>query len=182
MNIRAGILLLLIAGALAPAPLRAEESTAAGNAVPMPGSSAAPTPAAPALAPAEGKKLLGAFQRAQVAELRALQHRQSFELKDLAASQKSRRKEWEQRETQARHKFFAEHTKGPERRAYIKDFIERRKGYFQQLAEEKAQRRQEQKVRLASFKDDQKARFLDFKARVERGERPPTELWPAAGR
>src|SRR5262245_31754182 len=86
-----------------------------------------PTPTPPPLHPDEGKKLLKEFQKAQKTQLKAADHRQDLELKELKNSQKARIREWETKEKELRHAFFKEHSKGPDRRTYIQDFLTRRK-------------------------------------------------------
>lgn len=126
----------------------------------------------------EAKKLLKEFGKAQAAELQALKHRQSVEYQELKASQSARLKEWETREKELRHKYFAEHSKGPDRRAYIKDFIERRKAFHQMLSEERVQRQKSQESRLKAVQEDQALRKREFQEKVKEGERPSNSLWP----
>ena len=133
------------------------------------------------ISPYERNRLRVEFKRAQGNELRALEHRHGFELKDLKASQAVRLKEWEAKETALRHTYFSAHDKSPERRAFIKDFIERRKAFLQILVEERNRRTQDQKVRQASIREDQVQRLRDFDAALQKGDRPPAHLWPQPG-
>ena len=71
----------------------------------------------------DAKTLLKEFLRAQNTELAAVRHRQDSEIRELDASQKARRREWEEKERKNRKDFFASHLDGPERRVYIKDFL-----------------------------------------------------------
>ncbi len=144
--------------------------------------SAVPEPSiGPSLTPANAKTLLKEFQRAQNSELKALEHRHKFELKELKASQSVRLKEWEKKEQEVRHKYFAEHSKGPERRAYIQDFIKRREAFRKMLAEEKIQRTKDQEARYSAIRQDQAARIKDFKKALEDGQNPGQHLWPNPG-
>ncbi|MGK5085684.1 hypothetical protein WDW37_20540 [Bdellovibrionota bacterium FG-1] len=127
---------------------------------------------------AEGRKLFQEFRRAQSFEIKALEHRQKLEIKEMKAIHGVRQKEWERREKDARHKFFAEHSHGPDRRTYIKDFMERRKVFLQMMADERANRIREQDVRLRSVKQDQRARLKEFQEALQRGERPKANIWP----
>lgn len=145
---------------------------------PAPSPSASPSPSAAPLTTAESRQLLAEFNRAQSNELAALKHRQEMELQELKAAQGARRKEWEEKEKAARRQFFSEHSKGPERRAYIKDFIERRNAFLQVLKDEKAQRQKSFEVRLQSVKEDQAGKLKEFQEYLGRQERPPTRLWP----
>lgn len=138
-------------------------------------------PPGESITPDVGKSLLAEFQHAQAAELKALDHRNKLELKELKASQSARQKEWEKHEREARHKYFSEHTRGPDRRAYIKDFMERRRSFLQLLTDEAKQRVQEQDVRVTALREDQSERLKEFKASLARNQRPPARLWPGAG-
>ncbi|MGK5086357.1 hypothetical protein WDW86_02270 [Bdellovibrionota bacterium FG-2] len=137
----------------------------------------------PALKPAalsteEIQRLLREFQRAQIAEVRAFEHRQKFELRELKASQAARQREWEKKEREDRHKFFLDHTKGPERRAYITEFLDRRKMFMKILSDERASRGSELDVKLRSLKEEQQDRVREFRDFLDRRERPPVTLWP----
>lgn len=151
--------------------------------VALPSPTISPEPAsAPALVTkTEAKTLLREFNRALHAESRALDHRQKFELKDLRASQAARKKEWEARERETRRDFFAKNAKGPERRAYIQDFLERRKTLHKMMAEEKRERVRIHDVRRKALREDQTTRSKEFNAYLNRGERPPERLWPQPG-
>ena len=80
----------------------------------------------------------------------------------------------------ARHKFFSEHSLGPDRRAYVQDFFVRRKAFLQLLKDEELQRVHEQEVRLSSIRADQAQRSKEFQERLKRGERPSAGLWPGS--
>lgn len=143
----------------------------------------APSPVPPPaemITPAIAKRLLPEFLRAQNSELKALEHRHKLELKELKASQSARQKDWERQEKDARHKYFAEHTRGPDRRSYIKDFMDRRRAFIQLLTDERTQRTREQEVRMNSQKSDQAQRLKEFKEALARNERPAARLWPGA--
>lgn len=135
-------------------------------------------PPAETISPEVAKSLLAEFQHAQSAELKALDHRNKLELKELKASQSARQKEWERHEKEERHKFFADHPRGPDRRAYIKDFLDRRRAFLQSLSDESKQRIQEQDVRLASLRSDQSEHLKEFKSSLAHNQRPPARLWP----
>jgi hypothetical protein len=147
---------------------------------PSPVASALPTPT-PSLTPTEMKTLLKEFQKAQKTELKALEHRHKFELKELKSSQDVRWREWKKKEAQARHKFFDEQSKGPERRAYIAEFLEKQESLRKLLIEEKKKRIQEQAVDLAALRQEQHVRYEEFKKLVQGGQRPPIHLWPQSG-
>jgi hypothetical protein len=175
-----GLSLFLVLGTVAPAQSADPVNSVVSKPQMAPGGNVA-LPPQPPLTPAEGKVVLKEYQRAQYSELKAVEHRQKLELKELKASHGARQKEWDRRETEARHKFFAEHTNGPDRRAYIQDFIERRKSFLQLLNDERTQRTHEQEVRYNSVKSDQNTHLREFQESLMRGERPPARLWPASG-
>jgi hypothetical protein len=165
--------------ALAAAPLPAPHPLPSPSASPgMP--FVAPTPAVP-MTPKLRMQLAREFLRAQKGELKALEFRQRFELKELKASQQARLKDWERKETEARHQYFAAHSAGPDKRAYVKDFVERRKAFLQILVDERAARARDQQVRADSVKSDQAGRLKVFIEHLDRGEKPNDDLWPQAG-
>ena len=140
----------------------------------------APSPGANAVTRDQARTLFQAFVRAQRSEMQALEHRQRIELKELKASQAARKKDWETKEKEARHLFFKEHTKGPERRAYVKEFLERRRTLLALMADERSQRVHEYDVRRKAIQDDQRQKLKEFREVLGHGERPPETLWPQA--
>ncbi len=154
-------------------PHMAPAATPAGTPSPS------PSPTSTPLTPAAIKLLGKEFARAQENELKAMDHQNKSAVRELKASQSARQKEWQHREQEARHKFFAEHPKGAERRDYVHDFVERRKVFLQMLADEASQRAHEQEVRYQSLKEDQAARLKEFQEAIKKGEKPQEKLWPA---
>jgi hypothetical protein len=75
-------------------------------------------------------------------------------------------------------KFFAEHTNGPDRRAYVQNFRARHGDFEQSLKDELKQKQLEQDARVSNLRTDQAMRFKLFKEAVGRGERPSVQLWP----
>ena len=134
------------------------------------------------ITPIDAVKLLKEFKIAQAAEFKAMDHLQRSELKELKFSQAARRKEWLKKEADTRHKFFLDHTQGPDRRTYVQDYIDRRSALFQILADEYKQRLQEQDVRRRSLKDEQAQKLKEFQERLAEGKRPSAKLWPRTGR
>ncbi len=131
--------------------------------------------------PAEAKTLLRQFTKAQDNEVAALKHRQKAELKEMKAAHKAQLSEWESKEREARHKFFADHKSGPERRTYVQDFTRRREILLKIQSDDEDRRSKDQSVRLDALKSDQAQRLKDFQADLSRGERPPAQLWPNGG-
>ncbi len=122
------------------------------------------------------------FQKAQLGEIRAFEHRQKFELRELKASQGARQREWEKKEREDRHKFFLDHIKGPDRRTYVGDFLERRKLFMKILSDERQSRGSELDIKLRSLKEEQLDRLREFRDYLDRRVRPPMTLWPEAKR
>jgi hypothetical protein len=127
------------------------------------------------------KVMLKEFTRAQSSELKALEHRNKFEFKELKASQALKLKEWEKKEKEARYRFFETHAKGPERRAYVQDFIKRRDALRKQLAEERTLRSDEYDATVDKLRQEQATRLKQFKKSLDQGTPPPLELWPMSG-
>jgi hypothetical protein len=144
--------------------------------------SPAPSPSLQSLtANVDTKSLLKEFTRAQSMELKALEHRNKFEWKELKAAQDFRQKEWEKAEKEARHQFFANHQKGPDRRTYIQDFIKRREIFRKHLIEEKTQKTHDHENHIARLKKEQAANLEQFKKLLDKKLIPPADLWPKVG-
>jgi len=132
----------------------------------------------PHVTPAEAKSLLRQYGKAQDNEMAALKHRQKAELKELKAAHKAQLGEWEAKERDARHKYFAEHKSGPDRRTYVQDYTRRREILLKIQSDDEDRRSQEQSVRLDSLKSDQSQRLKEFQDDLNQGVRPPVTLWP----
>jgi hypothetical protein len=172
-------LLIACSGCDYASPVQADQQSAVS--LPSPASSAvSPSPGAP-LTANDSKTLMNAFVRAQENEVKALRHRNASELSELKAAQKAKQNDWDNKERDARHKFFADHPKGPDRRAYIGDYMNRRKAFVQSLSDEKSQRLQNQDKSIKDLQEDQRQRLDEFKSYLLKGERPPAYLWPPAG-
>lgn len=161
------------------APLVPTPTASSSLAPPLNGAPAvAPSPVA-RLAEAEAKALLREFEKAQKGESLALEHRQKTELRDLKAAQNARFDEWTRRENETRRSFFRDNRgQGPVLRSYMKDLTERRKTLRVIMDDEKSTRTREQEARKNAVKEDQANRFREFKAALQRGERPSRDLWP----
>jgi hypothetical protein len=132
----------------------------------------------PSVTPSEAKTLLRQYNKAQDNEMAALKHRHKSEMKELRAAHKAQLNEWEAKERQARHKYFADHKSGPDRRAYVQDYLHRREVLLKIQSDDEDRRTQEQSVRLDSLKNDQAQRLKEFQDFLSRGDRPPAQLWP----
>jgi acyl-CoA synthetase (NDP forming) len=117
------------------------------------------------------------FNKAQDNEMAALKHRHKSEMKELRAAHKAQLNEWESKERQARHQFFANNKGGPERRTYVQDYLRRREVLLKIQSDDEDRRSQEQSVRVDSLKNDQSQRLKEFQDFLNRGERPPARLW-----
>ena len=102
--------------------------------------------------------------QAQKSELKALDKQHQSELKGLKSSQKKRLAEWEVREKEARHLFCKDHQKGPDRRAYIQDFLKRREDLNHQMASEKDQLKRGYEERVKAMKQTQAEDLARLKA------------------
>jgi len=131
--------------------------------------------------PDQVKKLVKEYQKAQIGEMKALEHRQKLEKRELKSAQRARLKEWEAKERVARREYFKSHAQGAERREYIKDYLGRRKGFISGFKQELAERDAAHKARRQSLKQDQEAKTREFKSSIEQGKRPPESLWPQPG-
>ena len=154
------------------------------SSLPVPSLSPSPlvVPSSVPLSDGDSARLLKEFKKSLATELQALEHRQKLELVDLKASQVARHKEWEKKEQESRHKFFESHPKGVDTRAYVKNFVNRRKAVLQIQADEILQRKHQNEVRFKSIKEDHIVRLKEFQEYLNRRERPPVRLWPEAGR
>ncbi|MGZ3697517.1 MAG: hypothetical protein ACXVCH_05440 [Bdellovibrionota bacterium] len=144
--------------------------------------SASPSPERDVLTQSERKALLKEFQKAQSGEYKATEHRLKFELRELKAAQNARLKQWLSDEEDKRHHYFEAHSAGAEKRAYIQDFLSRRKALDAVLKDEWTVRNHEADVRLKSVKDDQSTRMKEFLEVLGKGLRPSKALWPGSGR
>jgi len=121
------------------------------------------------------------FTRAQKSQMKALEHRHKLEYQQLKTSHKSKIAEWEAKEKESRHRFFAEHKYGPERRDYIRDFLNRRDLLKKELADEKLQRSKDYDKEAQDLRLDQERKMQEFKKSLEAGRLPARELWPPSG-
>ncbi len=142
---------------------------------------AASSPSTSSLSTAEQKSLLREFKRAQFSELQALRHRHRLEARELRASHRAKIREWEAKEKTARHEYFAANPKGRERRAYVKDYKQRYEDLRSTLEAERKQREREREEQANSLRQKQARRLKEFRSYLDRGEQPPSELWPDRG-
>jgi hypothetical protein len=161
-----------------PSDAASPDASASPSDSPSPDLSPSPAASYASITAAEGRALLRDFLDAHRRELHALEARQSTDLRELKSFQALRLKEWKEQENAARRKYFEEHLAGAERRAYMKDRGRRYEAFRQILSDERATRVRENEARVGSLKSEQAARLMEFKEFLDRGQRPPAELWP----
>lgn len=125
----------------------------------------------------EVKELRRQFKKKLSQEREALKADQKRIRRDSAASRKQRKKDWNLQEREARRKFFEANLHGPERRAYVQEFIVRRKAFQTMLKDEEKSQKNELDARRRSFEQDQAARSREFEDHLRRKVRPPERLW-----
>jgi len=99
-------------------------------------------------------------------------------LKTLKATHSAYFKEWSEIEKRARREFFDAHPQGKDRRAYIQDWVSRRKDLLKSQENERNQLTQSFEQRVEIMKSEQANRLKKFKEFLGRGEQPPSDLWP----
>jgi hypothetical protein len=137
-----------------------------------------PAPAPVAIPPAEKKKLLAEFKKAQSSEEQAFFHTKRSQDRELSAAQNQRKKQWFENEKRQRHEFFKSHMNGPERRKYVQDYIQNKKAFERSIKDETANSKKMWAERLDRLKVKQKQQAAMFKAKLDQGERPDASLWP----
>lgn len=128
---------------------------------------------------AQTKRLVREFVRAQENELLLLRRKNNADLKALRTSQSAAFKEWDAHERDARHKYFADHKGGPERRTYIQDYKKREDDYILNQKTEESARKRAHDSSLESLRLQHIEKLKEFHNYLNRGEHPPAELWPA---
>jgi hypothetical protein len=90
-----------------------------------------PSPAVPAMLIGDSDKtrVLKSLKERIQREERDLEVNEKNTRKDLVKAQSDRRREWRDKERKARRAYFEAHGSGPERRAYVQDFVKRKKDF-----------------------------------------------------
>ena len=146
----------------APSP-HAEEAT--------PSPSATPVVQVP-LTQSEKKTLWAQFEKKLDEEEKAVHRQEKSEGKQLGTGQSAKRKSWREHEKKMRAQYFDQHTAGPERRAYLQDYISRKKAMDQAQDDEWVVARKLWGERLDLMKRGRKAREAKFKASLDHNQRP----------
>ncbi|MCM0606641.1 MAG: hypothetical protein KA715_11170 [Xanthomonadaceae bacterium] len=129
----------------------------------------------------ETKKLLKEFKRAQSSQLKALNHQQDLDLKELKTTLKTEKGEIKTHEQKARKAFFDEHPKGAERREYIKAYIDRMKKMEADHARALDDRKKAQRDAKEALIKEQKDKLTQFEDVMKNGTLPDDSLWPPKG-
>lgn len=179
------LLTTALAQAQQPMPQSTPQSipTTLATATPAPVATAplGPPSPTPTLSPAiDRASLRKEFVQAQKGELAALKHRNSMDLKMLDSAQSAAFKEWWAKEQQKRRKYFADHSEGKDKRAYVQDLNARRKTFLQIQKDERTRRLQEQKSGLDAAQDTQTKNLKGFDDSLKVGQVPPAKLWPTS--
>jgi hypothetical protein len=117
------------------------------------------------------------FKQTLNSETRKLKQQQDKELSELKKSNRQKRDEFDRNEKSARRQFFAEHTHGPDRRAYMKDLIERRKKFYSELKQDEKNKSDEFKQARVDLERHQKQRLQEFMKELKEGYKPSQDLW-----
>ncbi len=126
----------------------------------------------------ERKKLFQEFKKAQGDEERALDHEQRLLYQELQSSQSSKIRDWRNQERKKRHAFFDQHTNPPERKQFLQDYIKRKAALDQEIKDRYVLEKKNQRVKKEQLKQQQKANELQFKAQIDKYQRPDSSLWP----
>ena len=129
------------------------------------------------LNPSEKKGLISQFKKTLVDEEKSLDREQRVALRDFTGAQSQEIKDWRNQEKHKRRIFFDQHTSGPERRDYVQAYISRKKQFDQKQRDDVANFKVALREKKDVFKTSQKNRDLQFKAIIDRNERPPSALW-----
>jgi hypothetical protein len=127
------------------------------------------------------KMLRREFIRAQDNELKNFEIHEKAAAQKFKQNQKLRQSTFDLRERDQRRKFFAEPHPGAEKRAYMKDLLQRRDELKKKLAEETAQFQTDAENRLENLVDEEHAHRAEFEKALKNGERPADSIWPQPG-
>ncbi|MBS1958924.1 MAG: hypothetical protein JST80_05580 [Bdellovibrionales bacterium] len=184
------------ASAAEPADVSTAAPSAASAASPVvsvaPTNSVAPgTPVVATVSPAERpnaspgpmtasgkKKLLSEFAKAQSNQEKAAIHTSRSELKELQAAQSQRSRSWRETERKKRKDFFESHASGPDRRAFVQDYLKRKKELDAAQKGDLEDFKKKWAMKLDELRKKQKERAAEFKSKVDQGQAPDASLWP----
>lgn len=124
------------------------------------------------------RKLQYQYDKALSIELEALRQRGKKDLSELKLAQGVALKAWEEKEKVDRKQYFRDHPRSEERRAYIRDFVQRRNNFLKSQEEVKNQRAQSLEIELKALRAAHNIKLKEFKNFLMQGQEPPQELWP----
>lgn len=130
---------------------------------------------------AEAETFLIEFVKAQTTQLKALQHRNQFELSEFKASQGSKYKDWLAHEKELRKAYFESHKTGAEQREYIKFYRQRLKVYRQEMSAAESHKIHELSQGVENLRAEQAKRLQQVRQLLKQGKRPGAQFWPEAG-
>ena len=142
-----------------------------------PSATVTPSASEAPLLPVEKKALQAQFKKTLGDEDRVEDHQEKVSLKEFSAAQSQQLKDWRNEEKRARETYFDSHLSGPDRRAYVQGYIARKKQFDQKQKDDYAQCKISLKDKHDVYKNDQKKREGEFKAALDRNERPARSLW-----
>jgi len=127
------------------------------------------------------KMLRREFIRAQDNELKNFEIREKTAAQRFKQNQKLKQSTFDLRERDSRRKYFAEPHPGAEKRAYMKDLLQRRDDLKKTLASETAKFQADAEARLETLVDEEHAHRAEFEKALKNGERPADSIWPQPG-
>lgn len=144
-----------------------------------PSVSAIPSTAGSGATTPRTQSYLKEFLKAQRAELKALERKQKADLKSMKAAQKLALQDWERKEKETRHTYFADHPNGPERRDYIQSFLKRRDQMRVRMAEDITRAVQKNEQNLIDLKSEHSVKLEKVEKAIRGGGTPEKSLWPS---
>ncbi len=121
---------------------------------------------------AEKKKILEALKQRFLKEEKDLESTGKIQKKDLVRAQNERKKEWRENERKSRRAFFEAHGSGPERRAYVQDFVKRREAYDHREKVEWTDFKRHQKEAREALENSHRELARKVNEALTRGQRP----------
>ncbi|NDG84643.1 MAG: hypothetical protein EBX52_06345 [Proteobacteria bacterium] len=124
------------------------------------------------LSDVDKKKILATMKQQIQKEEKDLETAEKSQRKDVVRSQGDRKKEWREKEKKARRAFFESHGSGPERRAYVQDFVKRREAYDHQEKVEWTEFKKRQKENREALDRTHRELTQKVNEALSRGQRP----------
>jgi len=120
----------------------------------------------------EKAKIYADFKRKLAEEEKQFENQEKNKRRDLVRMQNDRRREWEANEKRSRRAYFEKHTSGPERRAYVQDFVKRKKEFDANEKREWSDFKRKQKEERKVFRISEQERTQKVNAALEQNIRP----------